>query len=32
MLGDTKIELLQATNPDSARFIGKKGEGIIISQ
>ncbi len=30
MLGETKIELLQATNPDSAiaKFIEKKGEGI----
>lgn len=30
MLGDTKIELLQATTPDSAisKFIDKKGEGI----
>lgn len=30
MLGETKIELLQATNPESpvARFIEKKGEGI----
>ncbi|MES2616254.1 MAG: methylmalonyl-CoA epimerase [Bacteroidota bacterium] len=30
MVGDTKIELLQATNPDSAiaKFIEKKGEGI----
>jgi len=29
-LGETKIELLEATNPDSAiaRFIEKKGEGI----
>ena len=28
--GDTKIELLEATNPDSpiAKFIEKKGEGI----
>ena len=30
MLGETKIELLQATNSDSAisKFIEKKGEGI----
>ena len=30
MLGETKIELLQATHPDSpiAKFIDKKGEGI----
>jgi methylmalonyl-CoA/ethylmalonyl-CoA epimerase len=30
MVGDTKIELLQATNPESAiaKFIDKKGEGI----
>jgi len=30
MLGDSKIELLQATNPDSAiaKFIDKKGEGM----
>ena len=30
MLGETKIELLQATNEDSAiaKFIAKKGEGI----
>ncbi len=30
MLGETKIELLQATTPDSAiaKFIEKKGEGI----
>lgn len=30
MLGDTKIELLEATSPDSAiaKFIEKKGEGI----
>ena len=30
MLGETKIELLQATNTDSAisKFIEKKGEGI----
>jgi len=30
MLGDTKIELLQATNTESAiaKFIEKKGEGI----
>ena len=30
MVGDTKIELLQATNADSAiaKFIEKKGEGI----
>jgi methylmalonyl-CoA/ethylmalonyl-CoA epimerase len=30
MLGETKIELLEATNPNSAiaRFIEKKGEGI----
>ncbi|HEY1046642.1 MAG TPA: methylmalonyl-CoA epimerase [Bacteroidia bacterium] len=30
MVGDTKIELLQATNSDSAiaKFIEKKGEGI----
>lgn len=30
MLGETKIELLQATNEDSAiaKFIDKKGEGI----
>lgn len=30
MIGNTKIELLQATSPDSpiARFIEKKGEGI----
>lgn len=30
MVGDTKIELLQATNPESAiaKFIEKKGEGI----
>lgn len=30
ILGDTKIELLQATSPDSAiaKFIEKKGEGI----
>jgi methylmalonyl-CoA/ethylmalonyl-CoA epimerase len=30
MLGETKIELLQATNPESAiaKFIEKKGEGI----
>lgn len=30
MLGETKIELLQATGPDSAiaKFIEKKGEGI----
>lgn len=29
-LGETKIELLQATNPDSpiAKFIDKRGEGI----
>ncbi|MFN8286892.1 MAG: methylmalonyl-CoA epimerase [Chitinophagales bacterium] len=29
-IGDSKIELLQATNPESAiaKFIGKKGEGI----
>ncbi len=29
-LGETKIELLEATNPDSAigKFIEKKGEGI----
>ncbi len=29
-VGDSKIELLQATNPDSpiAKFIEKKGEGI----
>lgn len=29
-LGDTKIELLQATHPDSpiAKFIDKRGEGI----
>ncbi|UII29787.1 methylmalonyl-CoA epimerase [Fulvivirga ulvae] len=29
-VGDTKIELLEATNPDSAiaRFIEKRGEGI----
>lgn len=29
-VGETKIELLQATNPDSpiAKFIEKKGEGI----
>lgn len=29
-LGDSKIELLEATNPDSpiAKFIDKKGEGI----
>lgn len=29
-IGESKIELLQATNPDSAiaKFIGKKGEGI----
>ncbi|MBI4947196.1 MAG: methylmalonyl-CoA epimerase [Bacteroidetes bacterium] len=29
-LGDTKIELLEATNPDSAisKFIEKRGEGI----
>lgn len=29
-MGDTKIELLEATNPDSAiaKFIEKKGEGI----
>lgn len=29
-IGDTKIELLEATNPDSpiAKFIDKKGEGI----
>lgn len=29
-IGDSKIELLQATSPDSAiaKFIGKKGEGI----
>ena len=30
MLGDNKVELLEATNPDSpiAKFIDKKGEGI----
>lgn len=30
MLGETKIELLEATNPNSAiaKFIEKKGEGI----
>lgn len=30
LLGETKIELLQATNPSSAiaKFIDKKGEGI----
>ncbi|MFN5183325.1 MAG: methylmalonyl-CoA epimerase [Bacteroidota bacterium] len=30
MVGETKIELLQATHPDSAiaKFIEKKGEGI----
>ena len=30
LLGETKIELLQATNPNSAiaKFIDKKGEGI----
>ncbi len=30
MVGETKIELLQATNPESAiaKFIEKKGEGI----
>ena len=30
MLGETKIELLQATHPDSAiaKYIDKKGEGI----
>lgn len=30
MLGESKIELLEATNPDSAiaKFIDKKGEGI----
>ena len=30
MTGDSKIELLEATNPDSpiAKFIEKKGEGI----
>jgi methylmalonyl-CoA/ethylmalonyl-CoA epimerase len=30
MLGETKIELLEATDPDSAiaKFIDKKGEGI----
>ncbi len=30
MVGNTKVELLQATNPESpiARFIEKKGEGI----
>ncbi|MGE0561825.1 MAG: methylmalonyl-CoA epimerase [Flavobacteriales bacterium] len=30
MVGENKIELLEATNPDSAiaRFIEKKGEGI----
>ncbi|MES2836268.1 MAG: methylmalonyl-CoA epimerase [Bacteroidota bacterium] len=30
MMGDSKIELLEATNPDSAiaKFIDKKGEGI----
>lgn len=30
MVGDTKIELLQATDPESAiaKFIEKKGEGI----
>lgn len=30
MVGDMKIELLEATNPDSpiAKFIEKKGEGI----
>ncbi len=29
-IGESKIELLEATNPDSpiAKFIGKKGEGI----
>ena len=29
-IGETKIELLEATNPDSpiAKFIAKKGEGI----
>ncbi len=29
-IGESKIELLQATNPESAiaKFIGKKGEGI----
>lgn len=30
MIGESKIELLEATNPDSpiAKFIDKKGEGI----
>ena len=30
MIGESKIELLEATNPDSAiaKFIEKKGEGI----
>jgi methylmalonyl-CoA/ethylmalonyl-CoA epimerase len=30
MVGESKIELLQATNPDSpiAKFINKKGEGM----
>ena len=30
MMGDSKIELLEATNPDSpiAKFIEKKGEGV----
>jgi methylmalonyl-CoA/ethylmalonyl-CoA epimerase len=30
MMGESKIELLEATNPDSAiaKFIDKKGEGI----
>ena len=30
MIGETKIELLQATNPESpiSKFIEKKGEGI----
>ena len=30
MIGDSKIELLEATNPESpiAKFIDKKGEGI----
>ena len=30
MMGESKIELLEATNPDSpiAKFIAKKGEGI----
>jgi methylmalonyl-CoA/ethylmalonyl-CoA epimerase len=30
MLGDNKVELLEATNPDSpiAKFIDKKGEGV----